>query len=177
MTVTASRTGVATYRGRPITLLGTEVAAGDPAPDFTTLANDLTPVTLASSGGTVRILSAVPSLDTEVCAEQTRRFNEEAVKFPGITVVTVSADLPFAQARWCGAAGLEEVQTVSDHRDLSFGLAYGVAIKGLRLLSRAVFVVDAANRVTYAEYVPEVTEHPRYPAALAAAIAAADRNR
>ncbi|GAA2601613.1 thiol peroxidase [Actinomadura fulvescens] len=158
------------FRGRPVTLLGDEVRAGDPAPDFTVLANDFTPVTLASSKGQVRIISAVPSLDTDVCDQQTRRFNEEAAR--DITVLTVSVDLPFAQRRWCGAAGLDSVLTLSDHRDLSFGLAYGVAVRELRLLARAVFVVDADDQVTYAEYVPEIGLHPGYEAALAAARAA-----
>jgi thiol peroxidase len=172
MTVLAERTGVTTFRDRPVTLLGTAVQAGDKAPDFTVVANDMSPVTLASTSGSVRIISAVPSLETPVCEQQTRRFNEEAQGIDGVRALTVSVDLPFAQKRWCGAAGLDDVQTLSDHRDLSFGHAYGVAIKELRLLSRAVFVVDANDEVVYAQYVPSIEEHPDYDAALAAARAA-----
>ncbi len=172
MTMAVERTGVTTFQGRPVTLLGNEVRAGQPAPEFTVLANDFSPVTLASSAGQVRILSVVPSLDTGVCDQQTRRFNEEAGRLDGVTVLTVSADLPFAQRRWCGAAGLDAVQTVSDHRDLSFGLGYGVVLAGFRLLARAVFVVDAADQVVYAQYVAEVGEHPDYDAAIAAVRAA-----
>lgn len=158
-----------TFKGNPITLLGNQVKAGDQAPDFTVLANDLSPVTLDSSKGTVRIISVVPSIDTPVCDQQTRRFNEEAAALEGVTILTVSVDLPFAQKRWCGAAGIDKVQTVSDHRDLSFGQAYGVAIKELRLLARAVFVIDKNDKIAYAQYVPEVTNHPDYEAAVQAA--------
>jgi len=161
-----------TFKGNPVTLVGTEVKAGDKAPEFTVLANDLSPVTLESSTGKVRILSVVPSLDTGVCDAQTRKFNEEASKLGNVEVITVSVDLPFAQKRWCAAAGLENVVTVSDHRELSFGEAYGVHIKELRLLARAVFVVDSQDMVTYAEYVPESTDHPNYNAAIEAAKAA-----
>jgi thiol peroxidase len=149
------------------------VKVGDTAPDFTVLANDLSPVTLADSKGSVRIISVVPSLDTGVCDQQTRRFNEEAASLEGVQVLTISVDLPFAQKRWCGAAGVDRVQTLSDHRDLSFGTAYGVVIKELRLLARAVFVVDKNDKVVYAEYVPEVTQHPNYEAAIEAAKKAA----
>jgi thioredoxin-dependent peroxiredoxin len=166
MTTTVERHGVTTFRGRPVTLLGSEVTPGSAAPDFTVLANDFSPVTLASSRGQVRIFSVVPSLDTDLCDHQTRRFNEETAELDGVTTLTVSADLPFAQARWCGVAGLRGVQTVSDHRDLSFGLAYGVAIAEFRLLARAVFVVDHADRVVHVEYVPEIGQHPRYEVAL-----------
>ncbi|MBQ1075038.1 thiol peroxidase [Micromonospora sp. C31] len=175
MTVALERAGVTTFRGRPVTLLGPEVRVGDPAPAFTALANDFSPVDLASSAGTVRILSVVPSLDTGVCDQQTRRFNEEAAALPGVSVLTISVDLPFAQARWCGAAGIEGVRTASDHRDLSFGLAYGVVIAEFRLLARAVFVVDAGDRVVHVEYVREVGEHPRYEEATAAARSASSR--
>lgn len=161
-----------TFKGNSVTLLGQEVKVGDQAPSFTVLANDLSPVTLEDSKGTVRLISVVPSLDTGVCDQQTRRFNEEAANLDGVTILTVSVDLPFAQKRWCGAAGIDRVQTVSDHRELSFGEAYGVAIKELRLLARAVFVVDKNDKVVYAEYVPEVTDHPNYEAALEAAKAA-----
>lgn len=161
-----------TFKGNPVTLLGSEVKVGDKAPDFTVLANDLSPVTLADSKGSVRLISVVPSLDTGVCDAQTRRFNEEASNLGNVKVLTVSVDLPFAQKRWCGANGIENVQTLSDHRDLSFGEAYGVGIQELRLLARAVFVVDSTDTVTYVEYVPEATDHPNYEAALEAAKAA-----
>jgi thiol peroxidase len=163
------RTGVTTLRGRPLTLLGDEVKAGDPAPGFTVIRTDMSPMDLAATAGKVRVFSVVPSLETPVCDQQTRRFNEEAAGLDGIVVVTVSADLPFAQQRWCGASGLENVLTVSDHRDLSFGMAYGVAIKELRLLARAVFVVDATDTVVHAEYVAAFDQHPDYGAALVAA--------
>jgi thiol peroxidase len=173
MNMAQERTGVVTFKGNPVTLVGNEVKVGDTAPDFTVLANDLSPVTLADSKGSVRIISVVPSLDTGVCDQQTRRFNEEAASLEGVRVLTISVDLPFAQKRWCGAAGVDRVQTLSDHRDLSFGTAYGVAIKELRLLARAVFVVDKDDKVVYAEYVPEVTQHPNYEAAIEAAKKAA----
>lgn len=158
-----------TFKGNPVTLLGSEVKVGDKAPDFTVLANDLSTVTLDNSKGHVRLISVVPSIDTGVCDAQTRRFNEEAAKLDNVKVLTVSVDLPFAQSRWCAAAGVENVQTLSDHRELSFGQAYGVAIKELRLLARAVFVVDSSDTVTYVEYVSEATNHPNYEAAIEAA--------
>lgn len=157
-----------TFGGKPVTLLGNEVKVGDKAPNFTVLDNALNEKTLDDFKG-VRIIASVPSLDTGVCDAETRRFNEEAARLDGVSVLTVSVDLPFAQKRWCGAAGLENAITLSDHRDLSFGKAYGVVIEGLRLLARAVFVVDSNNNVTYVEYVKEVTEHPNYEAALEAA--------
>lgn len=163
------RHGAITFKGGPVTLVGTEVKVGDQALDFTVLANDLSPVTLASSAGQVRLISVVPSVDTGVCDAQTRRFNEEAAKLDNAVVLTVSMDLPFAQKRWCAAAGIDQVQTVSDHRDASFGTAYGVLIKELRLLARAVFVVDRNDKVTYVEYVSEATNHPNYDAAVEAA--------
>ncbi|MCM3666046.1 thiol peroxidase [Mesobacillus subterraneus] len=158
-----------TFKGNAVTLLGNEVKVGDQAPDFKVLANDMSEVTLQDTKGQVRLISAVPSLDTGVCDAETRRFNEEAVKLDNVKVLTVSVDLPFAQKRWCGAAGIENVQTLSDHRELSFGEAYGVAIKELRLLARAVFVVDSSDKVTYVQYVSEVTDHPDYEAAVEAA--------
>jgi len=158
-----------TFKGNAVTLLGNEVKVGDKAPDFKVLANDLSEVTLGDSKGQVRLISVVPSIDTGVCDAQTRRFNEEASKLDNVKILTVSVDLPFAQKRWCAAAGIDNVQTVSDHRDLSFGEAYGVAIKELRLLARAVFVVDSSDTVTYVEYVSEATNHPNYEAAVEAA--------
>jgi len=161
-----------TFKGNPVTLLGNQVKVGDTAPNFTVLANDLSEVTLDDTKGSVRLISVVPSIDTGVCDAQTRRFNEEASKLDNVKVLTVSVDLPFAQKRWCGANGIENVQTVSDHRDLSFGEAYGVAIQELRLLARSVFVVDSNDKVTYVEYLDEVTNHPNYDAAIEAVKAA-----
>ena len=161
-----------TFINNPVTLVGTEVKVGDKAPDFTVLGNDMKPVSLSDSKGTVRIISVVPSLDTGVCDQQTRKFNVEASKLDNINVLTISVDLPFAQKRWCAASGLDNVQTLSDHRDLSFGEAYGVVMKELRLLARSVFVVNSNDEVVYVEYVSEGTNHPNYDAALEAAKAA-----
>ncbi|MBX5437483.1 MAG: thiol peroxidase [Alicyclobacillaceae bacterium] len=171
--MTVERTGAVTFAGKPVTLVGPEIKVGDKAPDFEVLANDRSVVTLADSKGKVRLVSVVPSLDTGVCDAQTRRFNEEAAKLGDhVVVLTISADLPFAQKRWCGAAGVDRVQTLSDHLKMSFGTAYGTYMKEHRLECRAVFVVDSQDVVRYAEYVPEVTQHPNYEAALAAARAA-----
>jgi thioredoxin-dependent peroxiredoxin len=161
-----------TFKDKPVTLLGNQLKAGDQAPDFKVLANDLSEVTLADSKGSVRLIAAVPSVDTGVCDAEVRRFNEEASKLGNVKVLTISVDLPFAQKRWCAAAGIENVQTLSDHRDLSFGKAYGAAIEELRLLARSVFVIDSSDKITYVEYVDEVTSHPNYEAALEAAKAA-----
>ncbi|GAF15932.1 thiol peroxidase [Bacillus sp. JCM 19046] len=155
-----------TFKQNPVTLIGNEVKVGDQAPNFTVLANDLSEVTLNDSKGKVRLISVVPSIDTGVCDAQTRRFNEAASDLTNTVVLTVSVDLPFAQKRWCAAEGIEQVQTLSDHRDLSFGQAYGVAIKELRLLARAVFVINEKDEVVHAEYVKEVTDHPDYEEAL-----------
>lgn len=158
-----------TFKNNPVTLLGKEVAVGDTAPDFTVLANDLSPVTLADSKGKIRLISVVPSIDTGVCSAQTRKFNEDASSLgDDVVILTVSVDLPFAQARWCAAEGIDNVQTLSDHRDLSFGEAYGVVIQELRLLSRSIFVVDQNDKVTYVEYVSENTDHPNYEQAIEA---------
>ena len=163
------RTGLITFQGNPLTLLGNGVGVGDDAPDVELLANDLSPVRLSSLKGTVAVLVAVPSLDTRVCDVEARRFNEEAAKLgDGVAVRVISMDLPFAQGRWCGAAGVENVQTLSDHRDAAFGTAYGVLIKELRLLARAVFVVDRDGDVQYVQLVNELTDEPDYEAALAA---------
>jgi len=156
-------------RGNPLILVGSEVKVGDTAPDFTTLDNNLSPVAFSSFLGRVCIISSVPSLDTPVCDRETRRFNEEAARLdPNLVILTISMDLPFAQKRWCGAAGVTRVQTLSDHRDASFGTAYGVLIKELRLLARAVLVVDADGIIRYVQIVNEVTEEPDYEAILTA---------
>ena len=158
-----------TFKNNPVTLIGNEVKVGDTAPDFKVLANDLSEVTLKDSQGKVRLFSVVPSLDTGVCDAQTRKFNEVATNLGGdVVIYTVSMDLPFAQKRWCGAAGIDQVITVSDHRTGSFGEAYGVLIEELRLLTRSIFVVDQNDKVTYVEYVPEATTHPNYDAAIEA---------
>jgi thioredoxin-dependent peroxiredoxin len=157
-----------TFINNPVTLIGKEVKVGDEAPEFIVLSNDLTPFTLEDTEGKVRLISVVPSIDTGVCDAQTRRFNEEVSKLNNVEVLTISVDLPFAQKRWCGASGLEHVTTYSDHKDLSFGKAYGVYMEEFRLLARAVFVVDTKDKVTYVEYVSEGTNHPNYEAALEA---------
>lgn len=158
-----------TFLEKPVTLIGNRVKAGDKAPDFTLLDNNLSVVTLADTTGNVRIISVVPSIDTGVCDAQTRRFNEEATKLENVEVLTISADLPFAQKRWCAAAGLNNIKTLSDHRNFSFAENYGAGIQELRLLTRSIFVVDSNDTVTYVEYVPEVTNHPNYEAAIEAA--------
>ena len=167
------RPGATTMRGNPLTLIGPELKAGDKAPDFKLVDNGLKNVSLADTGQNVRIISVVPSLDTPVCDAQTKRFNEEAAKLPGVDILTVSMDLPFAQKRWCGAFGVDKVKMLSDHRDGSFGSNYGTLIKDLRIESRAIFVLDKNNTIRHAEYVKEVAEHPNYDTALAAARAAA----
>ncbi|MEM7336475.1 MAG: thiol peroxidase [Chloroflexota bacterium] len=161
------RHGAVTFQGNPLTVRGEQIAVGDKAPEFTLIGNDMTPVTLSDSSGKVRLISVVPSLDTGICDAQTRRFNEEAGRMAdNVIVLTVSADLPFAQARWCGAAGVDKVTTLSDHKDMNFGQAYGTHIDELRVEQRAIFVIDAEDTVRYAEYVPEIAQHPDYDAAL-----------
>lgn len=152
-----------------MTVIGPELKTGDKAPDFHTVDDSLKPVDLAATGHGVRIFSIVPSLDTPVCDAQTKRFNEEAGKLPDVKIYTVSMDLPFAQKRWCGAFGVDHVKMLSDHRDGSFGEHYGTLIKDLRILSRAIFVVDQANTIRHVEYVKEVGDHPNYESALAVA--------
>ena len=161
------RSGVITIHGDPLTLLGKESKVGETAPNFVALDNDLSPVEFSSFQGKVCVISVVPSLDTPVCDIQTRRFNEEASKLGSdVVILTISMDLPFAQKRWCGAAGVDKVTTLSDHRDASFGTSYGVLIKELRLLARAVFVVDRDGVVRYVQLVEEVTNEPDYESAL-----------
>ncbi len=165
------RTGLVTLKGNPVTLVGGEVKVGQKAPDAELVANDLSTVKLSALyQGKVCIITSVPSLDTPVCDMETRRFNQEAGGLgDDVTVLTVSMDLPFAQGRWCGAAGVKNVRTLSDHRDAAFGTSYGVLIQGLRLLARAVFVVDKQSVVRYVELVKEVASEPNYGAALNAA--------
>jgi thiol peroxidase len=159
------RIGIITMRGNPLTLVGHQVNVGDKAPDFIVIENNLATVRFSSYRGKLCIISSVPSLDTPVCDIETRKFNAEASRLgPDVSIVTISMDLPFAQKRWCGAAGVERVQTLSDHRDTSFGLAYGMLIKELRLLARAVFLVDQGGTLQYVQLVKEVTNEPDYEA-------------
>jgi thioredoxin-dependent peroxiredoxin len=163
------RPGATTLRGSPLTLIGPELKVGDSAPNFTLVDNGLQPVSLKDTGNTIRIFSVVPSLDTPVCDAQTKRFNEEAAKLPGVDIYTVSMDLPFAQKRWCGAFGVDKVKMLSDHKDAAFGSSYGTLIKELRIESRAIFVLDRDNKIRHVEYVKEVADFPNYESALAAA--------
>jgi len=161
--------GLITMMGNPLTLIGNEVKVGEKAPDFTALDNALAPVQFSSYRGKICILSSVPSLDTPVCDTETRRFNEEASRLgPDILILTISMDLPFAQKRWCAAAGVNKVQTLSDHRDASFGTSFGVLIKELRLLARAVFLIDRQGTIPYIQLVKELTKEPDYEAILGA---------
>ncbi|CAM4208579.1 MAG: thiol peroxidase [Paenibacillus macerans] len=163
------RANVATFKGNPLTLVGPELKVGDTAPDFRLNKNLLEEATLQDFAGKIKLISVVPSLDTGVCDAQTRRFNEEAAGLgDDVVVLTVSADLPFAQARWCGAAGVDRVVTLSDYKDNSFGKAYGVLIKEFALDMRAVFVVDKENKIQYVQVLGEMTEHPDYDKAVAA---------
>lgn len=161
------RKGGVTFKGNPLTLIGPELKVGDKAPEFQLLDEALQPVKLADSKGKTRLISVVPSLDTPVCDQQTRRFNEEAAKLPAnVAVYTVSVDLPFAQKRFCSTAGISKVKVLSDHRDTSFGTNYGTLIKELRLDTRAIFIIGADDKIKYVEYVKEMTNHPNYEAAL-----------
>ncbi|MEK4349875.1 thiol peroxidase [Paenibacillus sp. FSL R5-0475] len=167
--MTQERTGVATFKSSPITLVGPKLTVGDPAPDFVLSKNLLEEVSLSDYAGKIKLISVVPSLDTGVCDAQTRRFNSEAAELgDDVVILTVSMDLPFAQARWCGAAGIDRVITLSDHKVASFGQAYGVLIKEFRLDMRSIFVLDKNNTLTYVEYLSEMTEHPNYEDAIAA---------
>lgn len=161
------RSGAATFKGNPITLIGPQLKAGDAAPDFTVSKNLLEDVSLKDYAGKIKLISVVPSLDTGVCDAQTRRFNEEAAGLgDDVVILTISADLPFAQARWCGAAGVDRVITLSDYKSRSFGEAYGVLIKEFQLDMRSIFVVDTNDTIIYVEYLGEMTEHPNYEAAI-----------
>ena len=162
----AEQKGLITFKENPLTLVGNEVKVGQRAPDFVGIDNNLSPVRFSSYLGKVCIISSVVSLDTPVCDTQTRKFNEASRLGPNVMILTVSMDLPFAQKRWCGAAGVNRLQTLSDHRDASFGTAYGVLIKELRLLARAVFIVDQKGVIQYKEVVKEVTNEPDYKAVL-----------
>jgi thioredoxin-dependent peroxiredoxin len=164
------RTGIITFAGNPLTLLGSEVKVGDKAPGFTVVDKDLKPVTLGDFQGKVKLISVTPSLDTPVCDLQARTFNQQAAALPdSIAVVNMSMDLPFAIARFCASAGIEKVKTLSDYLEASFGMAYGVLIKELRLLSRSIFIIDQKDVITYIEMISEITNPPNYDKALAEA--------
>jgi thiol peroxidase len=159
----------AKFKGNPITLVGPQLKPGDQAPDFTLNKNLLETVSLKDFAGKIKLISVVPSIDTGVCDAQTRRFNEEAANIgENVVVLTVSADLPFAQARWCAAAGVDRVVMLSDYKDNNFGKSYGVFIKEFALDMRSIFVLDASDKITYVEVLEEMTEHPNYDAAIAA---------
>jgi thiol peroxidase len=162
------RSAATTLMGKPMTLLGPELKAGDTAPNFQVIDDSLQPVSLEKTKGKTRIFSVIPSLDTPVCDAQTKRFNEEAANLDGVDIYTISMDLPFAQKRWCGAFGVNKVKMLSDHKDGSFGEAYGTLIKDLRIESRAIFVVGPDDKLKHVEYVKEVADHPDYDAALRA---------
>jgi thiol peroxidase len=156
-------------RGNPLTLVGNEVKVGDEAPDFDVVANDLSPVRFSSFRGKVCVLSSLPSLDTPVCNAQTRRLDREAERLgTDVAILTISMDLPFAQKRWSDAAAMNRVQALSDHRDASFGTSYGLLIKELRLLARAVLLVDRDRTIRYIQLVNEMSEEPDYNAVLSA---------
>lgn len=159
----SERTGIITMHGNPLTLVGNEVNIGDMSPEATLLDNDLNPVTISSFRGKICVISAVLSLETSVCDIETRRFNQEAAELgEDVSILTISMDLPFAQKRWCGAAGVDRVITLSDHRDASFGNSYGILIKELRFLARTVFVLDREGVIRYIQAVKELSEEPDY---------------
>jgi len=156
-----------TMKGNPVTLVGNDLQIGDNAPDFSVTANDLSEFKFSSLKGKKVIISVVPSLDTGICDLQTKRFNQEAGKLgESVKILTISMDLPFAQKRWCGATHSDKVTTLSDHRSASFGEAYGVLIKGLRLLTRSIFIIDEKGKIRYKQVVPEITTEPNYDDAL-----------
>ena len=156
-----------TFAGNPLTLLGNEIKVGDKAPDFTAVGAGLVPVKLSDFAGKTVIIAVYPSVDTSVCAAQNRRFNTEVNKLKDTVVLSISCDLPFAQSRFCAAEGLENIKTISDHKDLDFGEKYGFVLKELRLLARGTVVVDKSGIVRYVEHVPEVTNEPNYEASIA----------
>lgn len=157
------RKNAITFKGGPLTLVGNEVSVGQPAPDFVATTNDLSSYELSDDKGKVIVIASVPSLDTGICDKETRKFNELAASLgDDVVIVTISMDLPFAQARWCGAAGVERVKTVSDYKAADFGNAYGLLIKELHLLARAVLVIDQEGTLQYYQLVPEIAQEPDY---------------
>ncbi|MCW3785398.1 thiol peroxidase [Plebeiibacterium sediminum] len=157
-----------TFAGNPVTILGNEIKVGDKAPDFTVINEKLESVKLSDFDGKVKVLVVYPSIDTGVCAAQNRKFNVEANSLEDVAVLSISVDLPFAQSRFCGAEGLENIITLSDHKDLDFGEKYGFVIEEFRLLTRGTVIIDKDNTVKYVEYLPEITNEPDYDAALKA---------
>jgi thiol peroxidase len=167
------RADFVTFKGNAVTLVGPQIKVGDLAPHFTLVGKDLADIDCAAFHGKVRVLSVAPSLDTPVCAAQTRTFNKAAAGLSGdVAILSVSLDLPFALARFCGAEGIERVITATDYKYRNFGEAYGVFVRELGLLARAVFVIGKDDRIAHAEYVREMTQEPDYAAALAAVKAA-----
>ncbi len=156
------------FNGEPVILLGKEISVGDEAPNFSVRSNDLKRVTLDDYDGKIKLISVIPSIDTGVCAKQTKRFNEEISKLDNVQALTISMDLPFAQARWSQTNDVNNLELLSDHLHADFGMKFGLLIQKLRLLARAVIVIDSDNKVTYIEVVEEVTNHPDYDQALAA---------
>lgn len=168
------RFGAVTIQGKPQTLVGPQLEVGNKAPDFNVVNVSLRPVTLEDVKGRIKIFSVIPSLDTPICSTQARRFSEESARIEGVRCYTVSLDLPFAQDRWCTLSKVDSFYMLSDHRDASFGKAYGVLIKEMRLLSRAVFIVDEKNILRYAEYCDEIYSHVDYESSIVAASRLAD---
>lgn len=162
------RKDIVTMGGNPMTLLGKEIKVGDSAPDFTALKSDMSPYSLKDAGDKIKIISVVTSLDTGICEMQTIKFNEEASELDDVVIITLSVDLPFAQKRFCSANSIDKVITLSDHRDLDFGLKYGFVMEEVRLLSRGIVVLDKNNKVVYVEYLDQIGKHPDYDKALEA---------
>ncbi len=156
-----------TFKGQPVTLLGKVAKIGDTAPEFTVLSSSLQPVKLSDYGGKVKVIAVYPSIDTGVCQAQNRRFNKEADQLKDVVVLSVSVDLPFAQSRFCAAEGLNNIVTLSDHKDLDFGSKYGFVIQELRLLARGTVIIGKDDKIKYVEYVPEIAQEPDYEKALA----------
>jgi thiol peroxidase len=167
--MTQERANAVTLKGNPLTLVGPAIRVGQKAPDFSVHSNDLKPITLASTGKKTRIFLSILSVDTSVCDSQLKTFAKRAAELPDTEILVFSVDLPFTQKRWCTAEGISNLITASDHKDLSFGSAYGVHVKELRTLARAAFVVNSANEITYVEYVPEIANHPNFDAVIQAA--------
>jgi thiol peroxidase len=155
-----------TFKGNPVTILGKTPKVGDTAPDFTVLSSSLEPVKLSDYDGKVKVIAIYPSIDTGICAAQNRRFNKEADQLDGVAVLSISVDLPFAQSRFCAAEGLNNIVTLSDHKELDFGSKYGFVIEELRLLARGTVIIGKDNKIKYVEYVPEIAQEPDYDAAL-----------
>ena len=172
--MSSERSGIIKFKGQPATVIGPDIKVGDPAPEFSVQNLDWAPFKgLAGTTGKVRIITALPSLDTEVCDRETRHFNQEAAALgKDIVILAISTDLPYAQKRWCGAAGVDQVTLLSDHMTGDFGTKYGCLIKESRVLRRAVFVVDRSDRITYAAYMPALGDEPNYQEVLTSAKAA-----